>query len=479
MMITFSAFKRDIFNLVFPEGMAEQRVPLFRNLVVNSLIQLQTYVESYQLLNVNFYDKDQSADDCGLSVIQGCRGRIGAIYAFEPSCRCRRYFYESASLEKLSCLYEQCRCAQTGCVPSSVFSLSAYTRDPAYCGYNIGGNEGCAPPYLPALPEDACEFISSEKYFAVGPANKIWLFPRFPCNWVVGVHSRGIRRSYLDNDYVLDDDDLKDAVACYVESEVARRVDKDQASADKLYADYRMKAGDIIFREEQDLKPRATRICIEGLDLSELVQIYPDNPYPVGVGESCAVSSGVAQIESFLNTAQTFVAECAEDLTGSPVEVTIAAGAYSAATQEEADALALAAATEQAQAALECSDPCVEPYPDTIHSVDGAAAFNALTDESPIDGVMVQGVNFWDSIASPVIPGHFAAMRLGRGGGVGPAGGVIIMFVWQSGVQIQIRYAKSDGNPTCPHGEYEFNGFEDPPATLVGTPQSPIHVTYS
>lgn len=286
--ILFSSFKRDIFDLVFPEGMAEQRVPLFRNFVVNGLIQMTTYCESYQLTNVGFYDKDQSFDDCGLSVIQACRGQIGAVYAFKPSCRCQRFYYEPASLEKMSCLYENCRCAQTGCIPRSLFSLSDYTRDPAYCGAYVEGNEGCRPPYLTAEPEEDCEFKLSEKYYAIGPGNKLWLWPRFPCGYLVGVHWKGIRRSWLDTDYVLDDEDLKDAIAAYVESEVARRVDKDQATADKVYADYRLKAGDIIFREERDLKPRATRICIEGLDLSELVQIYPDNPYPVYVGDQCA-----------------------------------------------------------------------------------------------------------------------------------------------------------------------------------------------
>ncbi len=168
-----------------------------------------------------------------------------------------------------------------------------------------------------------------------------------------------------------DDDDLKDAVACYVESEVARRVDKDQATADKLYADYRLKIGDIIFREEADLRPRATRVCIEGLDQSELVQIYPSNLYPREVGETCAEPTGVEQVTSFLNTAQTFVAECPEGQNGDPAEVTIAAGAYSSdVSQEAADAAALAAATAQAQAALECtpvvSTPVLTLDPDSV-----------------------------------------------------------------------------------------------------------------
>ncbi len=299
-LITFSAFRTAINTLVFPEGQAEVRVPLFRNFIVNALIQLQTFVESYQSVNVNFYDKDQSWDDCGLSIVQACRGRIGAVYAFKPSCRCTRYFYDSASLEKISCFYEHCRCHQSGrcCCGQSMFSApSLYTANPYYCGDYVDGNTGCRPPYLEAEPEDDCAFALSEKYFAIGPNQKLWLFPRFPCGYILAVHWRGIRRSYLDSDYVPDDDDLKDAVACYVESEIARRVDKDQAGADKLYADYRMKAGDIIFREEQDLKPRCTRVCVDGLDMSELVQIYPDNNYPTQIGQTCATTVITPELE--------------------------------------------------------------------------------------------------------------------------------------------------------------------------------------
>jgi len=302
-LITFQAFRTAINTLVFPEGQAEVRVPLFRNFIVNGLIQMQTFCESYQLVNVNFYDKHQSWDDCGLSIITGCRGRIGAVYAFKPSCRCTRHFYDSASLEKISCFYEHCRCHQTGqcCCGQSMFSSpSLYTANPYYCGDYVTGQAGCSPPYLEAEPEEDCGFKLSDKYFAVGPNQKIWLFPRFPCGYIIGVHWKGIRRTYLDNDYVPDDEDLKDAIAIYVESEIARRVDKDQATADKLFAEYRLKAGDIIFREEQDLKPRATRVCVEGLDMSELVMMYPDNSYPTEIGTSCqpaAVSTPVLDID--------------------------------------------------------------------------------------------------------------------------------------------------------------------------------------
>jgi hypothetical protein len=68
-------------------------------------------------------------------------------------------------------------------------------------------------------------------------------------------------------------------------------------------------------------------------------------------------SSGCMAPAVFANTEQTFTAECPEGEIGEPVTVTIPAGAFSSETsQAAADALALAAATSQAQAALECVD---------------------------------------------------------------------------------------------------------------------------
>lgn len=419
--ILFSSFKRDIFTLVFPDGMAEHRVPLFRNFVVNGLIQMQTYCESYQDANVSFYDKDQSFDDCGLSVIQACRGQIGAVYAFKPSCRCTRYFYDSASLEKLSCFYEACRCAQSGCSPRSQFSLSDYTRDPAYCGYNVYGNDGCRPPYLAMEPEEDCAFKLSEKNFAIGPQNKLWLWPRFPCGYLIGVHWRGIRRSYLDTDYVLDDEDLKDCVAAYVESENARRVDKDQATADKVYALYRLKAGDIIFREERDLKPRTTRLCIEGLDVSELVQIYPDNPYPTYVGYACGQKKTESVTEeepepepepepvSFLSAEQSVTCDD-EDATLTSTEelpahlsivdnaLVLAAGySESVVDQASADAEALAALNVMmsdniTSGVLVCTPAAIEPP--FLSDMCGGWWKADSYPEATLDGTVVGGAGF-------------------------------------------------------------------------------------
>jgi len=73
--------------------------------------------------------------------------------------------------------------------------------------------------------------------------------------------------------------------------------------------------------------------------------IAPEPPPDTPTGEYC-------------NTEQSYTADCPEGYTGASQTVTIAAGEYCAATQGEADNLALAAAIEQAMAALDCTYEC-------------------------------------------------------------------------------------------------------------------------
>jgi len=84
--------------------------------------------------------------------------------------------------------------------------------------------------------------------------------------------------------------------------------------------------------------------------------LVPITPRVANLGYRAVLNDDVAT--RFENTEQSYTATCTPPLTGTPVEVTIPAGEYvSYQSQEIADAQALAVATAQAEAALECSPP--------------------------------------------------------------------------------------------------------------------------
>jgi hypothetical protein len=92
------------------------------------------------------------------------------------------------------------------------------------------------------------------------------------------------------------------------------------------------------------------------------------------------LTSPCLDVVTYLSREQTFTAECGEGLVGEPFTVTKLAGDYtSLVSQEDADAQALAAATDEANAGLTCiEDPCPQPYPETIYSPEAIALGNAF-----------------------------------------------------------------------------------------------------
>jgi len=120
--------------------------------------------------------------------------------------------------------------------------------------------------------------------------------------------------------------------------------------------------------------------------------------------------------ESFLNTEQSFTAECEECFMGEPVTVTIPAGAYvSPTSQEAANALALAAATEQAEAELECEELKPEPEfywnfdeesGDRVDEIEGVHLLETFNPPASGDGLSGNGLRF-----GLVSPGTIRGLR--------------------------------------------------------------------
>jgi len=187
-------------------------------------------------------------------------------------------------------------------------------------------------------------------------------------------------------------------------------------------------------------------------------------------------------VPTFSNAEQTFTASCPGVTMGDDVTVTIPAGQFtSIVSQEDADAQALAEATSQAEAALSCVDPCNLPTPTTVYSVDGAAAYNALTEAvgippvlTPTGNAMIQGVNFWEvSVTVDFgVPTGYLAMHVGN---LAADPKILTIYPWQDDLQRQCRYQKSDSNTACVFGEYTliFNEL------LRGIPPATLHVTYA
>lgn len=232
---TFSEFHDVLKALVSPERLAERLIPYFRDQVGNGLSDVQALVPALRLMNVTFIEKGDVTEFCGASIFQGPAEMVTQVFAYQPGSDCKKHYYKRVSTADMDCWQERQRCAL--CAVTDPPSTAIY--DSPYCNYVVGGDAACTLPYL-TPPEDTCRFRSlgdDDRIYAVGPDNKIFLAPRFPCGYVVCIQSQGIRRKWNNNDQVLIDQQMREAVYNYVEAKIAKK-EKDHIAKAVYENDY-------------------------------------------------------------------------------------------------------------------------------------------------------------------------------------------------------------------------------------------------
>lgn len=205
-------FVERVNQIVFPDLQPENLILPHRNYIINGLILAQTHIVCLRESNVSFFQKSESQDNCNVSIIHDApRGRIHGVFAFKPCQGCTRQRYEqrpTAFIMRYVDKWAVCNCATENDI----------------CNARRDGDEVCAAQ---TAEEDDTTFLCADKNFAYGIKNKLYLAPRFPCGYIVGVHWEGIKRAYNDVDLITDDNDVIDLIAHYLEGEKHLRLDRD------------------------------------------------------------------------------------------------------------------------------------------------------------------------------------------------------------------------------------------------------------
>lgn len=217
-MIPFSEFYSNVQGIAAPEGLGENLVPYFRNAVVNGLISVQTFIPCYRDLHVDFFTQEQTTDFCGCAVVNGPRGIINSVFAYEPGVDCRKLLYTRRTTEFIECWINETRCAQ--CPPSDPVRLNLY--ESPYCHVPTNAAYACDSVYVTTPEDDNC-FRRRDRWFAVGPDYRLYLAPRFLCQHRLCIVWEGIKRCWTDTDGVMEDEDLTAAVARYAEAELSKK----------------------------------------------------------------------------------------------------------------------------------------------------------------------------------------------------------------------------------------------------------------
>jgi hypothetical protein len=172
-----------------------------------------------------------------------------AVYAFKPGFACKRYFYDFANPNDIACwMRGQGTCNRI--------------EERGWQNNEESQTDACT------TMEDNYEdtWKCSKKIFSVN-ANKIHLAPAPPCGWVVAVHWQGIKRNWADADLVPDDQDLKNAVALWVEYQDALRANCDaRVAQDRLQA-FNDASQDIWYRCRREAYVRDLDSCMSDVAL--------------------------------------------------------------------------------------------------------------------------------------------------------------------------------------------------------------------
>jgi len=259
---TFSQFLTTLETLVAPEDVAENMEAYFRDQVSAALADIQTFIPWVRGFNVNVYTKDEVVEFCAASIFDGPVGKITQLFAYKPGRDCKKLYYNKVTTSKMDCWVEAQRCVQCTFEPPPV---NVY--DHPYCNYVLDGETACASPYLSG-EEDDCRFLSlehSDRIFAVGPDYKVYVAPRFPCQYYLLLQWQGIRRKWLDSDLVPVDQQLREAVMNRVEYRIAMK-EREFVTAREYLNEYSVSLRVLKYRYMDEQDPELVRDCSSAIE---------------------------------------------------------------------------------------------------------------------------------------------------------------------------------------------------------------------
>lgn len=260
--IPYSEFLTRVRAIVFPDGEAENLQTTHDAYVKDALINLQTFVPCLRDNHVDFYGKEDFQEWCNADFTYIERGTVVAVYAFKISKRCKKLFYDQKSMSFIDQWMQRQRCVTC----SDDEDETDVTRSPA-CNTVSDADSYCEDNE----DESDCIFKGSRRFYGIGPNQKLFLAPRFPCGYKIAVHWEGIKRKWEDSDPVPDDMDLIMAVARYVQAQRSLYLDRDTPIYDRIMhpvnGEFTVARADMIHRCTRERRIRNRQESLDGFDV--------------------------------------------------------------------------------------------------------------------------------------------------------------------------------------------------------------------
>lgn len=413
MPYTFANLKRELRQQIWPAGEARNQFVAHNASFIQCLVDLQTWVECLQIDNTQLIPHCATFFKCGLTWFDAPRGIINQLSTIEkiddegePDPEGEDDWCKEIPYTQVNHCHIKQYLTRSGLVGCCTNLPLFFALPVALCGKGnvpIPTDEGL-PDGLPILPlgnNYPQESTDAENRARSGvwalERGKIWVAPWIQSTETIVLKWDGIKRDWTDGDWVSEDPKFKRAVECYVRMDHARKFEKNEPEARMWEQQYNVALSDLIHDCRQETMVRACRdskargsnpqtalfyndeqqytaSCPANQEGDPVTVTIPADTVGSTISKSDANAKALEQARTqaqaqlvcedipvtYFNTPQTYTATCdaVEDHPlpdGNPVTVTIPAGTFSSqVSQSAADALALAAAQQQAEDLLAC-----------------------------------------------------------------------------------------------------------------------------
>jgi hypothetical protein len=227
---------------VFPEGRAENLIARHRNIVVDSLIELQHKVPSLRSLQSDVIDQGDTFYKCGASVMDAVPGQITRVYSVEAGKECAKTEYSFVQHQRIRDLMEEfvvCGGDDTaGALPGSGSPSNPLDLPPGDPAQDRGDRATCG-------------------HYSIHQG-ALYVFPSLESSDSLIVDWSGVRRSWADTTPIpppLREREVIRAVELYLEAETHRTETKDLHSYQSAIADYREAVASLIYDARNRTRP--------------------------------------------------------------------------------------------------------------------------------------------------------------------------------------------------------------------------------
>lgn len=403
---------------LWPMGEQENLVEAHRQMMIEALIDSQTWVECLQINNTSILPQCDTYFRNGLTVLDAPRGRIKRLYTLDqinqttgledptvPTDWNSGIVYRQVDYSDLRKLISR---TLAGAFPFGDWSWNSLAGLVAFPTCWQGKYSIYPPPTDAGLTK--APPLPMGFHYAQGSTNatyrapwgmwalvgaQIFIAPWIQSTETIVIEYDGLKRNWQDSDLVDQDPNLLKAVQWYVLWQHALKYDRDYDAANAAVASY-IEARSVLMhecREETEVRDAVDAVNSGARGASLVVPTYPNNPqtataqcpsgttgnpvtYTVPAGTIVStVSQGDADSQAkslalqvagqqlncppiaavYYNVSKSAQASCGNGGTGTPVSITIPAGTVmSTMSQADADTQAQQQAQQQANAALNC-----------------------------------------------------------------------------------------------------------------------------